>query len=171
MAIPWMAVGFRKPRSASSIIFSATRVVIGWLRSVNPSAPQVSEKAAPIAFTSSGSNACPLRKGVIGTVPQKLLVEWNYDGRYAFQLNAPYFDAAAGETFEGVEVALVALRLYSEQTHFNVANRAEKQRLDGRFRDRLALWKRADVVHGMCAFRDWLLCTFWCLRTCHLSRP
>jgi len=103
--------------------------------------------------------------------PQKLLVDWNYDARYASNLNAPYFEAAAGDTFKGVEVARVALRLYSEQTHFNVANRAEKQRLDGRFRERLTFWKRADVSHGMRAFPDWLLCTFWCLRTCHLSRP
>jgi len=41
--------------------------------------------------------------------PQKLLVDWNYDARYAFHLNAPYFEAAAGDTFKGVEVALVAL--------------------------------------------------------------
>ena len=102
-------------------------------------------------------------------MPQKLLVDWNYEARYAFHLNAPYFEAAACDTFKGVEIALVALRLYSEQAHFNVANRAEKQRLDGRFRDRRALWKRADVSHGMRAFPDWLRCTFWHLRACHLS--
>src|SRR5262249_30193837 len=99
-------------------------------------------------------------------MPQKLLVDWNYDARYAFHLNAPYFEAAAGDTFKGVEVALVALRLYSEQTHFNVADRAEKLRLDRRFRDRFALWKLADVSHGRRAFPDWLRCTF---RACHLS--
>src|SRR5215471_13497908 len=108
MAIRWIAVGFRKPRSASSIIFSATRVVIGSVRSVNPSASQVLDNAAPIALTSSGSNACPLRKGVIGSI--RLLVgwNWNYDARYGSHLNAPYFQAAAGDTFKGEEVTGVA---------------------------------------------------------------
>jgi len=40
---------------------------------------------------------------------QELLVNWNYDARYAFHLNAPYFEAAAGDTFKGVEVAVIAL--------------------------------------------------------------
>jgi hypothetical protein len=69
MAMRWIAVGFRKPRSASSIIFSPTKVAS--LRSVNPSASQVFDNAAPIVLTSSGSNACPLRKGVIGTIRLK----------------------------------------------------------------------------------------------------
>jgi hypothetical protein len=67
-------------------------------------------------------------------------------------LNAPYFKAAAGDTFKGVEVALIALWLGSEQTHFYVAQRAEKQRLDGCFREPIALCKRADVSHGVRAF-------------------
>ncbi len=42
-------------------------------------------------------------------------------------LNAPHFETAAGDAFKGVEIALFALRLYSEQTHFNVAERAEER--------------------------------------------
>ena len=61
--------------------------------------------------------------------------------------NTPDFETAAGATFEGVEVASGALRLYSEQTHFYVAVRAEKQRLDF-FRGRVGLWERTNVSHA-----------------------
>jgi hypothetical protein len=44
--------------------------------------------------------------------------------------NTPDFESVADATFKGVKVARGALRLYSEQTHFYVAVRAEKQRLD-----------------------------------------
>src|SRR5262249_18043398 len=62
-------------------------------------------------------------------------------------LNAPYFEAAADATFKGVEVAHVALRLNSEQTHFYVAFRAEKQRHDFFFLGRP--WDRTNVPHAM----------------------
>ena len=61
----------------------------------------------------------------------------------------PDFDNVAGTAFKGVEVALVALRLYSEQTHFYVAVRAEKQRLDRFFRGHVGLWERTHVSHAM----------------------
>jgi hypothetical protein len=72
---------------------------------------------------------------------QKLLVDWNwnYDARCGFHLNAPYFQAAAGDTFKSAEVARVVLRLYSEQTHFCAAMRAKKQRLDPFSRERIGL--------------------------------
>jgi len=62
--------------------------------------------------------------------------------------NAPDFENAAGPTFEGVEVASGALRLYSEQKHFHVAVRAKKQRLDWLFRGRVGLWERTNVSHA-----------------------
>jgi hypothetical protein len=64
-------------------------------------------------------------------------------------LNTPDFDRAAVDTFKGVELARGALRLYSVQTHFYVAVRAEKQRLDGFFRGRVGLWERTNVSHAM----------------------
>ena len=64
------------------------------------------------------------------------------------QSSASDFDAAAGAAFKGVEVALVALCLYPEQTHFYVALRAEKQGLDGRIRERVGLCEWTNVSHG-----------------------
>jgi hypothetical protein len=66
--------------------------------------------------------------------------------------NAPYFEAAAGDAFKSVEIALVALRFYSEQTHFNFAERAENQGLDGWLRRCIGFRMRANVSHGMLAF-------------------
>jgi hypothetical protein len=65
---------------------------------------------------------------------------------------APYFEAAADDAFKSVEIALVALRFYSEQTHFNFAERAEKQGLDGWLRNCIGLRMRANASHGMLAF-------------------
>jgi hypothetical protein len=64
-------------------------------------------------------------------------------------LNTPDFEKVAGATFKGVEVAEGALPLNSEQTHFYVAVRAEKQRLDRFFRGHVGLWERANVSHAM----------------------
>ena len=61
----------------------------------------------------------------------------------------PDFDNVAGTAFKGVEVAHVALRLYSEQTHFYIAVRAEKQRLDRFFRGHVGLWEWTNVSHAM----------------------
>lgn len=71
--------------------------------------------------------------------------------------NASYFDAAAADAFKSVEIALVALRFYSEQTHFNFAERAEKQGLDRWLPNRIGLRMRANVSHGMLAFH----CHWW----------
>ena len=61
--------------------------------------------------------------------------------------NTPDFETTTGPTFKGVEVALVTLCFYSEQIHFYVAFRAEKQRLDWFFRG--GLWERTNVSHAM----------------------
>ena len=66
-----------------------------------------------------------------------------------FNSNTPDFENVADATFKGVEVARGALRLYSEQTHFYVAVRAEKQRLDRFFRGHVGLWERTNVSHAM----------------------
>ena len=71
------------------------------------------------------------------------------DWRGFIYSNTPDFDNVAGPTFKGVEVARVALRLYSEQTHFYVAVRAEKQRLDRFLRGHVGLWERTNVSHAM----------------------
>jgi hypothetical protein len=63
--------------------------------------------------------------------------------------NTPDFDNVAAATFKGVEVARGALPLYSVQTHFYVAVRAEKQRLDRFFRAHVGLWERKNVSHAM----------------------
>ena len=63
--------------------------------------------------------------------------------------NTPDFETAAGVTFKGVEVPRGARRLYSEQTHFYVAVRAEKQRLDWFFRRHVSLWERTNVGHAV----------------------
>ena len=60
--------------------------------------------------------------------------------------NPPDFETVAGATFKGVEVARGALRLYSEQTHFYVAVRAEKQRLDRFFRVHVGLGELTNVI-------------------------
>lgn len=71
-------------------------------------------------------------------------------------LDTPDFERAAADTFKSVEVALCAFHLYSEQTHFHVAMRAEKQRLDGWwFRKPVVLCKRAGLPHGM--YLSWLV--------------
>lgn len=85
-------------------------------------------------------------------------------------LNAPDFEAATGDTFKGVEVPLVALRLYSEQTHFSVALRAEEQRRDGRFRNRVSLCIWSNASHGMCAFPGCFALRFCFLRRQQLRR-
>jgi len=69
-------------------------------------------------------------------------------------MNAPYFEAAAGAAFKGIEVALVALRLYTKQAHLDVAERAEKQGFDGRFRARAPLCKWANIIHDIWTFFD-----------------
>ncbi len=56
------------------------------------------------------------------------------DWRGLVYSNTPNFDNVAGVTYKGVEVTRVAPRLYSEQTHFYIAGRAEKQRRDRFFR-------------------------------------
>jgi hypothetical protein len=63
--------------------------------------------------------------------------------------NTPDFEKVAGATFKGVKVARGALRLYSVQTRFYIAVRAEKQRLDRFFRGHVGLWERANVSHAM----------------------
>ena len=50
MAMGCIAVGFRRPRCASSTIFSATSVIIASVRSVNPSASQVLTKCGTHRF-------------------------------------------------------------------------------------------------------------------------
>jgi hypothetical protein len=72
--------------------------------------------------------------------------------------NTPDFEKVAGATFKGVEVARGALRLYSEQTHFYLAVRAEKQRLDRFFRGHVGLWERTNVSHAM--HPCWLVALF-----------
>lgn len=51
--------------------------------------------------------------------------------RVLSHLSTPDFKGATADTFKSVKVALFAFRLYSKQTHFHVAMRAEKQRLCG----------------------------------------
>jgi hypothetical protein len=63
--------------------------------------------------------------------------------------NTPDFENVADATFKGVKVARGALRLYSVQTHFYVAVRAEKQRLDRFFRGHVGLWERKNVSHAI----------------------
>ena len=70
-------------------------------------------------------------------------------GGVLFTRTPPDLETAAGVTFKGVEVARVALCLSSEQTHFHVAVRAEKQRLDRFFRGHVGVWERTNVGHAM----------------------
>src|SRR5215469_1684112 len=72
----------------------------------------------------------------------------NDDWQGLIYLNSPDFESVAGATFKGVEVARGAPRLYSEQTHFYVAVRAEKQRLDRLFRAHVGLWERMKASHA-----------------------
>ena len=65
-------------------------------------------------------------------------------------LNTPDGERAAAGTFKRVEIALWVFCLYSEQTHFHVAIRADQQRLDQRSRGRVPLRKRVSSVHSMC---------------------
>jgi hypothetical protein len=88
-----------------------------------------------------------LARCATSTTLQRIRFTDDDDWRGLIHSNTPGFDKIAGDTFKGVEVARVALRLYSEQTHFYIAVRAEKQRLD-----RLLLvgfWEPANVSHAM----------------------
>jgi hypothetical protein len=67
--------------------------------------------------------------------------------------NTPDFETIADATFKGVEFARAALHFYAEQTHFHVAVRTEKQRLDRFFRELVRLLERTNVSHGYAPFR------------------
>jgi hypothetical protein len=64
------------------------------------------------------------------------------------QSSASDFEAAAGGAFKGVAVALIALCLYPQQTHFYLAFWAEKHGFGGCIRERAGLCEWTDVSHG-----------------------
>ena len=89
------------------------------------------------------------RVGYAGQLSERLAVGYQLSDAH---LNAPHLNATAGDTFKGVEIVFVGLQLNSEQTHFNVAERAEQQRLDGCSGYCVRFWIRANASHGMRAF-------------------